>query len=206
MRLLAAGLFGVSLASAAAPQSAPPVHEDARVSICYNYGCNREVEIRYHRASLNRLAARLALASSAEDERTRLAQEIGRMYRIAATQSPVAADRAGNFLDGGEAGRMDCIDHSTSTMRLLELLEARGWLRFHRVVEPARRTRFIFQHFSAVIEERAEGEGIEGGADALLSAPPAQRYVVDTWFVDNGEPAVVLPLAEWLNGGGPDVQ
>jgi len=35
---------------------------------------------------------------------------------------------------------------------------------------------------------------------------PGQRYVVDSWFVDNGEPAVVLPLAEWLNGGGPNVQ
>ena len=35
---------------------------------------------------------------------------------------------------------------------------------------------------------------------------PGQRYVVDSWFVDNGEPAVVLPLAEWLKGGGPNVQ
>ena len=35
---------------------------------------------------------------------------------------------------------------------------------------------------------------------------PGERYVVDSWFVDNGEPAVVLPLAEWLKGGGPNVQ
>ena len=119
---------------------------------------------------------------------------------------------------------MDCIDHSTSTTRLLELVEARGGLRFHRVVEPARRTRLILQHFSAVIEvltaeERIArlppGEALAGcnctedgqvieaadGADR-----PGERYVVDSWFVDNGEPAVVLPLAEWLKGGGPNVQ
>ena len=32
---------------------------------------------------------------------------------------------AGNFLDGGAAGRMDCIDHATSTTRLLKALQAR---------------------------------------------------------------------------------
>ena len=143
---------------------------------------------------------------------------------VAGTQTPVGADRAGNFLDAEAHGRMDCIDHSTSTTRLLELVEARGGLRFHRVVEPARRTRLILQHFSAVIEvltveERIArmppGEALAGcnctedgqvieaadGADR-----PGERYVVDSWFVDNGEPAVVLPLAEWLKGGGPNVQ
>jgi Zn-dependent alcohol dehydrogenase len=179
--------------------------EHAQVSICYNYGCSREAEVRFHRARLLRLGARLGQAANAEEERARLAGEIGMLYRIAATQSPVAADRAGNYLDGGVEGRMDCIDHATSTTRLLKLLEARGWLRFHRVAEPARRTRFIFQHFSAVIEERSvEKAGPNpGGADGV---PPANAYVVDSWFGDNGEPAVVLPLAEWLNGGGPNVQ
>ena len=31
------------------------------------------------------------------------------------------------------------------------------------------------------------------------------RFVVDSWFVDNGQPAVILPLAEWKEGAGPDV-
>ncbi|MER2551973.1 MAG: hypothetical protein ABTQ28_01730, partial [Thauera sp.] len=157
-------------------------------------------------------------------DRVLLAAAVGGLYRVAATQTAVGADRAGNFLDRGADGRMDCIDHSTSTTRLLQLLELRGALRFHRVVEPARRTRLILQHFSAVIEVLSaaarvarlppgqalagcncseDGQVIEeaDGADR-----PGERYVVDSWFVDNGEPAVVLPLAEWLNGGGPDVE
>ena len=128
--------------------------------------------------------------------------------------------------------RCEAFDHAVqamswrgaSTTRLLELVEARGGLRFHRVLAPARRTRLILQHFSAVIEvltveERITrlppGEALAGcnctedgqvieaadGADR-----PGEPYVVDSWFVDNGEPAVVLPLAEWLNGGGPNVQ
>ena len=90
-------------------------------------------------------------------------------------------------------GKMDCIDHSTSTTRLLKLLEARGYLRWHRVQDPeVRNWALVFPaHWSAVIEEKTDGE--------------AQRFVVDSWFVDNGQPAVILPLAEWKEGAGPDV-
>ena len=207
--------------------NAPPeagIGPGAEVSICYNDGCLREDTVQFHDATLARLGERLASAHTAAEERERLAEAVGRLYRVAGTQTPIGADRAGNFLDAEVHGRMDCIDHSTSTTRLLELVEARGGLRYHRVVEPARRTRLILQHFSAVIEvltveERIArlppGEALagcnctedglvieaEGGADR-----PGERYVVDSWFVDNGEPAVVLPLAEWLKGGGPNVQ
>ena len=186
----------------------------ARLSICYNYGCASEGSVHVRGPTLRRIGERLAGA-------------VGGLYRVAATQTAVAADRAGNLLDGGADGRMDCIDHSTSTTRLLQLLEARGALRFHRVVEPARRTRLILQHFSAVIEVLSVAERIDrlppgqalagcnctedglvigGIGEADGDDRPGQRYVVDSWFVDNGEPAVVLPLAEWLNGGGPNVQ
>ena len=203
----------------------------AEVSICYNYGCASEGRVRVHAASLRRIGARLAAARSAAQERELLAEAVGGLYRVAATQTAVATDRAGNLLDEGADGRMDCIDHSTTTTRLLQLLEARGALRFHRVLEPARRTRLILQHFSAVVEvlsvaERIDrlppGEALagcnctedglvigaarEGDGDGNGDDRPGQRYVVDSWFVDNGEPAVVLPLAEWLNGGGPNVQ
>jgi len=29
--------------------------------------------------------------------------------------------------------------------------------------------------------------------------------VIDSWFVEQGEPAVVLPLDDWLDGDGPYV-
>ena len=204
--------------------AAAGVREGAEISICYNYGCLREDVVRFQAGTLARLGERLAAARTAAEERELLAEAVGRLYRVAGTQTPVGADRAGNFLDAEVHGRMDCIDHSTSTTRLLELVEARGWLRFHRVLEPARRTRFILQHFSAVVEVLSAEERIarlppgqalagcnctEDGqtiGDADEQGRPGERYVVDSWFVDNGEPAVVLPLAEWLKGGGPNVQ
>ena len=228
-----AALRAVEVAPALTSDARPEVGARAgtEVSICYNYGCVREDTVQFHDAMLVRLGERLASARTAAEERERLAEAIGRLYRVAGTQTPVGADRAGNFLDAEAHGRMDCIDHSTSTTRLLELVDARGGLRFHRVVEPARRTRLILQHFSAVIEVLTAEERIarlppgealagcnctedgqvigaagEGDGDGNGDDRPGQRYVVDSWFVDNGEPAVVLPLAEWLNGGGPNVQ
>ncbi|ENO87727.1 hypothetical protein [Thauera linaloolentis] len=215
----------VLLAAAGLAQAAEPAG-GAKVGICYNYGCAREGVVRYAAAELDGLAARLDTARTAAEERALLGEAVGRLYRLAGGQIPVGADRSGNYLDGGADGRMDCIDHSTSTTRLLKLLESRGALRFHRVGEPERRTWFILQHFSAVIEELTLAERLErlppGSAlarcncteDGLMvegpegeEAPGAgERYAVDSWFVDNGEAAVVLPLAEWLNGGGPNVQ
>jgi hypothetical protein len=53
------------------------------------------------------------------------------------------------------------------------------------------RRRFFFAvHWSARIRERET----------------KKVYVVDSWFVDNGRPAVVLPVEDWLAGNTPYVQ
>ena len=99
--------------------------------------------------------------------------------------------------DEGLPGTMDCIDHSSTTTKFLRLLEGRGALHFHRVLEPARRG-WVFQHYSAQIEEiqpelmHAETEHIH-------------RFAVDSWYVDNGHPAPVIPLETWHEGSDPDV-
>jgi len=212
---------------------------DASLAVCFNYSCAATATVRFEPQRLEAVRAVLAAASAAAAERAALARAVGLLYRVAGEQSPIIADRGGNYLDEGVDGRMDCIDHSTTTTRLLELVEARGWLRFHRVLAPARRTRFVFQHFSAVIEEIEAPPAVPVPPAAapvpdhvavLLAlcdcpdvlddiprpppaAPPAPnptqagaRFAVDSWFVDHGDPAVVLPLAEWLKGEGPNVQ
>ena len=213
---------------------------DASLAVCFNYSCAASATVRFEPPRLAAIGAMLADAADAPAERAALSRAVGLLYRMAGEQSPIAADRGGNYPDQGADGRMDCIDHSTTTTRLLELVETRGWLRFHRVLAPARRTRFVFQHFSAVIEE-VEAPPLPAPAPpaappvpdhvAVLLAlcdcpdvlddiprpppapapvpPPAQagaRFAVDSWFVDHGDPAVVLPLAEWLKGEGPNVQ
>lgn len=200
------------------------------VAVCYNYGCTSEAEVTVSDGRLDEIRQLLARAESPAAERALLAQSVGRLLGWAGEQSPVHNDRGGNFPDEGVDGRMDCIDHSTTTTRLLKMLERNGMLNWHRVLEPLRRTRVIlFQHFSAVIEELpAPRRGYpplrvpdhvplmlalcncqSALVDVPRPPPPAdggERYVVDSWFVDNGQPAVILPLAAWLEGEGPSVE
>ena len=161
------------------------------LSICYNYGCQARAPVDYAEAELEGLRRLLAAAEDAAAERAAISLVIGRMYEIAGAQTPVWRDKGGNYADGGENGRMDCIDHTTNTDAFLRLLQARGWIRFHEVSEPVMRSQFLFfEHWAARIRDVA-----------------ARRdYVVDSWFYDNGKPALVLPLEDWYAYRTPRVQ
>lgn len=173
----------------------------ARVEICFNYACLSTATVSYSRQQLRQVRDLLDDATDAAHERELIGVAVGRMLGWAGQQSPIHADRGGNFADDGVYGRMDCIDHATTTTRLLRLLEQRGWLRWHRVLAPEVRTRLvIFDHWSAVIEEAPKAPFRD---EHPLSRA---RYAVDSWFYDNGQPAVVMPLDEWMDWEGPRVE
>jgi len=188
-----------------------PARADEKIEICYNYGCGSTASIAYTEAQLERVGQWMLHAQDAASERRILRGVMGKLYTWAGLQSPVKADRGGNDADDSVEGRMDCVDHTISTTRLLKMLQAHGWLRYHEVSDPAERKRVlgVLQHFSATIEARPGrvqdwqlSTGLTRDADNALRGP---RFVVDSWFHDNGEPAEIMPLDEWLNGGGPDV-
>ena len=169
--------------------AAPVLARAEQVAICYNYSCRAKALVDYGEETLEPLRLLLAAATNASDERAAISAVIGRMYRIAGEQTPVWRDKGGNYADGGENGQMDCIDHSTNTDAFLRLLQGRGWLRFHQVLELLRRTRFILAvHWSARIRDRET----------------QRAYVVDGWYFDNGHPAAVFAVDEWLAGRRPD--
>lgn len=197
--------------------AATPVLAAERVEICYNFACARTATVVYSDEQLERVRQWMLYASDAYTERRILAGVLGKLYRWAGEQSPVSADRAGNHEDAELDGRMDCIDHTASTTHLLKMLQARGLLRFHRVSDPVeRKSAFgLLQHFSASIEERPgrvqdwrlttqlpEGGTRDVGGEDALRGP---RFAVDSWFHDNGQAAEVMPLDQWMEGGGPDV-
>lgn len=160
----------------------------ASLLVCYNFGCRNEAAVNLDDTALADMERVLAYALDADDERVALSGVLARLYRWAGRFTPIASDLGGNDRDTDLDGRMDCIDHSTTTTRMLALLAADGVLRFHEPGEPARRRRWLlFEHRTAVIRARDGGE-----------------YAVDTWFRDHGEPAVILPLSKWLSGGGDE--
>lgn len=162
---------------------------DVDVEVCFNYGCQNTQAVSFTGSQIDSLRGRLRQADDARSEREILSRVIADMYRWAGAQSPISVDRAGDYLDDGVYGRMDCIDHANTTTHMLDVLQRAGALRHHRVLAIARRRSWlIMQHFSAVIEDIEDG----------------RQYAVDTWFRDHAEPAVVMDIQRWMDGDYPD--
>lgn len=161
------------------------------LTICYNYDCAVKAPVVFSKKQLFQVGTLFKKLPSAETERTSISIAIGLFETFSGKQTPTHNDRGGNEADDEVDGRMDCIDHSHNTTAYLHLMENHGWLKFHRVLEPARRAPFIVNdHWAARIQEK------QGG----------QEFIVDSWFFDNGHPAAVFPLDDWLNGASPSEQ
>jgi hypothetical protein len=160
-------------------------HETA--TICFNYGCSTQAEVRFDERGLKTVAAEFTAVASAHDERLAVSRAVGRLYALAGASTPIGHDRGENLFDDGVEGRMDCIDHSTNTTTFLGIAERRGWLRFHRLGARERRGWFLTVHWTATLVERDGGE----------------RYAVDTWFGAPGEAAAVYTLVRWRDGARP---
>ncbi|MDD5240207.1 MAG: hypothetical protein PHG47_00635 [Sulfuricella sp.] len=159
------------------------------VIVCYNYGCAAIDTVEFDVNVLNAMHRLLLRAKDAAGERNAISLSIGLFEMAAGQQTPTWADKGGNANDDGVDGRMDCIDESTNTTNYLRLLEGKGWLRFHRILEPVMRApMWVNDHWAARIVETQAG----------------QEFAVDSWFFDNGQPAFVAPLEEWRKGAGPE--
>ena len=161
------------------------------LTICYNYDCAVQAAVVFSEKQVLQVGALFKKLPSAETERTAIAQAIGLFETFAGKQTPTHNDRGGNVNDEGVDGRMDCIDHSHNTTAYLRLMEQRGWFNFHRVLEPTMRAHLLVNdHWAARIQEK------QGG----------QEFIVDSWFFDNGHPATLFTLDEWLSGASPSGQ
>lgn len=110
-------------------------------------------------------------------------QAIAILESIAGAHTPTHLDRGRNPIVDDWPGQMDCIDESMNTRRYLDLLQERGLLHWHRAVERAYRAPYIFdQHWAGQIIERET----------------LDRYVVDSWHLDNGHPPYIQALNDWL--------
>lgn len=186
--MLARSLLAAWLALASGPAPAAVEQE-----ICYNYGCYQRATARFDDADLEAMRTQVHAAADAAGERAMLARAIGRMYAIAASQTPIWRDRGRNSMEErGLDGAMDCIDHSVNTETFLRVLAAAGVLRFH--VPGERRHRFAFLVFG------------EHWTATLIETRSQSRFAVDSWFHDPGLPVTVVALERWRAGYDPDAE
>ncbi len=149
---------------------------------CYDFGCKSRRGIDFSPDQWQRLGALFDRpARDAAEEKQRIRAAIALMERYAGALTGTDADRGGNYTGQDLPRQQDCIDESTNTLQYLLALERRGWLRFHRVDLKQRRIVWFISHWTATIRETATGE----------------RFAVDSWFLDNGEPPYIQRLEDW---------
>lgn len=152
---------------------------------CTDYHCDAGRVVTLRDWQWQRVRALFAGNASARAERESIRRAIALLEDMVGAMTGTWRDLAGNAAGAGRAGQLDCISESRNTTTYLQLLSADGLLEWHDVEERRDRHTMIFNtHWTAVIRERGSGD----------------RYAVDSWYLDNGQPPEIQPLEAWLEG------
>ncbi len=155
-----------------------------RFHICFKVTCLKQTitGLSAHEESVIRKLFAQRIDSPAK-ERALISKAIGIFEYYVSRQPSINTwrDKGKNWSAGGAEGHFahDCIDKSNNVTSFLLVLQEEGLLQFHKVLPMSRR--FFNRHFAATIEEFIG----------------KNKYIVDSWFLDNGYPAVVLPFKQW---------
>ena len=173
-----------------APESALIRHPaPARFNICFNHGCQSLADVSLTPEQWQEIRKFFSPEpASPREERERIAQAVGKLETLAGKLTGIDNDRGGSLAGLWMSNQMDCIDESTNTHTYLVMLKNDGLLKYHVPADNARRILpRIYPHASAVIQEMTT----------------KQKYAVDSWFQDNGQPPFIVPLSTWKRGWAP---
>lgn len=160
---------------------------------CYGFTCRITVSTSIAPAELQRIGMLFATPSrTAAEERRRLTQAVALWEQIIGAKTGTSADVGSETGDRmwNDLFQQDCMDETFNTTSYLMMMDAAGWIRFHTVIYPSSRgiqNGFVAPHHAATLLEKAS----------------LRRFVVDSWFYDNGKPPVVMPVEIWEKGWYP---
>ena len=163
------------------------------VPVCFHHGCDSVKWISLSDGHWRRLTRHFEPpADRPEQEREQIRRAVAEMERISGDLAGTAGDIAGDLASFGTLDpQMDCIDESSNTTTYLTLFEQAGLLRWHTVEPRAHRGYLFFggwPHYTALVRDKLTGA----------------RWVVDSWFRDNGLPPDVVDLETWKDGWKPE--
>lgn len=159
--------------------------------ICHAGGCEEVARVSLNIDEWNTISELFQTpAETAEDERELISLAIGMFETFVGVKTRTENDLGGTFSGFNVPGQLDCNDEAINSTTYMKLLSQAGFLKFHHVIDTKRRGYFLdrWPHSTAAIEENAS----------------KQRYAVDSWFYDNGSPAVIIPLEQWKDGWKPE--
>ncbi len=162
----------------------------ADFTICYGYGCRQSARVQLSADQWERVrAVFVPRPADAAGERACIALAIGEMESIVGPLTGTDADIGGSFEAVFHKNQMDCEDEAANTCMYLIMMQDDGLITYHDIYKPAMRGFMVrgWPHVAAVIKDKQRGG----------------RFVVDSWFEDNGHPAHVVPYKQWKSGWRP---
>ena len=173
--------YGAFLAILCGSAVGQPIYE--KFSVCHGFGCNISSTISLSDKEWTSVIGWLkTVAPDAETERSNIRQAIGWMEVIVGRHGPGRQDKGLDLqYSNTKIGQMDCIDESTNTTTYLKLFEKGALLHWHRVIDTIQRRGLIDAHWASQIEEIYTGK----------------RYVIDSWFHDNGMLPNIQKTENW---------
>ena len=164
-------------------------------SVCHQYGCKVIQNISIEENIWEKLIRDfINRSASSSHERALIAEYIGKMELVVGRLTNTQYDRAGTFLlflnpTKASSNQMDCIDESINSFSYIKLLQNSGWLHFHDL--------------KGLVTRGGIAAGYPHTAVLIIEKSSNKKFVVDSWFLDNGRPAAIVPYKLWKNGWKP---
>jgi hypothetical protein len=159
-------------------------------TICYGYGCRQSAQVQLSAAQWKSVRNVFSpMPSDAASERACIALAIGVAESIVGPLTGTDADIGGSFQGAFRKNQMDCEDEAVNTCTYLIMMQADGLITYHDIYKPTMRGFVVmgWPHVATVVKDKQTGE----------------KFVVDSWFEDNGHPAYVVPYKQWKSGWRP---
>jgi hypothetical protein len=159
-------------------------------TICYAYGCRQSATVQLSAAQWERIRTVFEpRPTDAAKERACIAQAIGVMESIVGPLTGTDGDIGGSLQAAFRKNQMDCEDEAVNTCTYLIMMQDDGLITYHDIYKPTMRGFMVmgWPHVATVLKDKQTGE----------------RFVVDSWFEDNGRPAHVVPYKQWKSGWRP---
>ena len=158
--------------------------------MCYGGGCAGMAHVTLSNQEWQKVVqAFMPEPENAAQERESIRQALGILEQIIGPKTGTSQDKAGTFGVWGKQGQLDCNDEAANSTTYMKLMKKKGLIKFHDILNTKRRGFFF--------------DGWPHTAAAILDHASGKRYAVDSWFYDNGQPAVVIPLEQWKSGWKP---
>lgn len=174
--LLLAALLAVFPIQSLASNQIPPLE------ICVDYHCDVVRPVQLSTMEWQKVTKIFSAPDpTPEVERDQIKTAIANLETIVGKKIGTWQDKP---MNSGEdvIGQLDCISESRNTTQYLRLLDQQGLIRKHQIEDRVRRFLWYFgTHWTAVIKDQQSHHS----------------YAVDSWFLKNGEPPMILPVEEW---------